>query len=252
MKEYKYLLWDIDGTVMDFLAAERAAIKTLFVKFNLGECTDEMLKRYSAINVRYWKALERGEKTKPQILVERFREFFEGEGINPALAESFNEEYQVTLGDTVVIRDNSDILLSELKGKYILAAVTNGTKVAQEKKLKTSGFDKVFDYIFISEIVGAEKPNKQFFDVVFESMNINVNDISRTNISANDFAKDSLLEEKSKFLIIGDSLTSDIRGGINAGIDTCWYNPNGDVNNSEMVPTYIISNLNELKNILQE
>lgn len=251
MKEYKYLLWDIDGTVMDFLAAERAAIKTLFIKFNLGECTDEMLKRYSAINVSYWKALERGEKTKPQILVERFRDFFSEEGIDPNYAEAFNEEYQVTLGDTVVFKDNSDILLSELKDKYILAAVTNGTRIAQEKKLKTSGLDKVFDYIFISEVVGSEKPNKQFFDKAFESMNIYVKDILETGISSNEFSKEITPEEKSKFLIIGDSLTSDIRGGINAGIDTCWYNPNGESNDTDMVPTYVISNLNELKNILQ-
>ena len=141
---YKYLLWDIDGTVLDFLASEAYAIKTLFKKYNLGECTDEMLKAYSGINQKYWQKLERGEMTKPEILVGRFNEFFELIGADTSVAEDFNRDYQVTLGDYIEYIDGAEEMLFAQKGKYIIAAVTNGTKVAQEKKLRLSGLDKLF------------------------------------------------------------------------------------------------------------
>ncbi len=95
------VLWDVDGTLLDFLAAERAAVRTCFAIFGLGECSDEMLEEYSRINVRWWQALERGERTKPEILVGRFTEFFANHGIDPAATVPFNEEYQIRLGDTI-------------------------------------------------------------------------------------------------------------------------------------------------------
>ena len=101
------VLWDVDGTLLDFLAAEKTAIQSLFEEYHLGECTDEKIARYSKINRTYWERLERGELTKPEILVRRFRDFFASEGIDPGLAEEFNEKYQVRLGDTIVYCDDS-------------------------------------------------------------------------------------------------------------------------------------------------
>lgn len=226
---YKYILWDIDGTVLDFLASESYAIKTLFEKFNLGVCTDEMLKIYSDINVKYWQKLERNEMTKPEILVSRFREFFEKIHVDSSFADSFNKEYQVTLGDHIeFIPGAKEILLSQ-KGKYVLVAVTNGTKIAQEKKLRLSGLDKIFDYIFISENVGAEKPNIEYFEYVFKTLGI---------------------IDKKEVLIIGDSLTSDIKGGNTAGIDTCWFNPQHKTNNLGVKVTYEIDLLDKLNEVL--
>lgn len=226
---YKYLLWDIDGTVLDFLASEASAIKALFKKYNLGECSDDMLKLYSGINVKYWQMLERNELTKPEILVGRFREFFEKIGVDTAIAESFNREYQVTLGDFVVFMDKAEEVLLSQKGKYTLIAVTNGTKIAQEKKLRRSGLDKIFDAVFISENVGAEKPNKAYFDYVFEQMGI-------TN--------------KDEVLLIGDSLTSDMKGGYIAGIDTCWFNPTHSPNTLDIPVTYEIDSLTKIRKIV--
>ena len=228
---YKYLLWDIDGTVLDFLASEAYAIRALFKKYNIGECDDEKLQTYSQINVKYWQKLERGEMTKPEILVERFREFFGIIGVDASIAESFNRDYQVTLGDHIeFVGDAEKILLSQ-KGRYVLAAVTNGTKIAQEKKLRLSGLDKVFDAIFISENVGAEKPSKEFFKVVFEKLGIT---------------------DKKEVLIIGDSLTSDMMGGITAGIDTCWFNPKKGENKLNIPVTYEIDDLGEIKDIVSK
>ena len=226
---YKYILWDIDGTVLDFLASEAYAIRFLFEKYNLGECSDEKLKMYSDINVKYWQKLERGELTKPEILVMRFREFFEIIGADVALAETFNKEYQVTLGDHIEYVENAEEMLLSQKGKYILAAVTNGTKVAQEKKLRLSGLDTVFDAIFISENVGFEKPKKEYFDYVFEKLGIT---------------------DKKEVLIIGDSLTSDMQGGHLAGIDTCWFNPGHKENTLGISVTYEIDNLGKLSEIV--
>lgn len=227
---YKYLLWDIDGTILDFLASEEYAIKTLFKQYNIGECTDQMLKVYSEINAKNWQKLEKGEISKSFMLVERFREFFGLYEIDKSIAESFNKDYQITLGDHLVFTDNALEVLEAQKGRYILAAVTNGTKVAQTKKLTSSGLDKIFDYIFISEDVGFEKPSQEYFNHVFDIMGI---------------------VDKSKVLIIGDSLTSDMRGGINAGIDTCWYNPKNLPITTDYPITYSIHNLNELNQILR-
>lgn len=229
MSKYKYLLWDIDGTILDFESAEKAAIKTLFERFNLGECSDEMIERYSKINRKYWQMLERGEMSKEKILVERFVEFFSKEGMDAGISDSFNREYQLALGDTIVFCDDAMDIIKEQKKKFEIVLVTNGTAVAQKKKLEKSGLQNIVNHIFISEIVGYEKPDINFFKKVISEVGIN---------------------DLSDVLIIGDSLTSDIQGGYNAGIDTCWYNPKGIKNESSLSPTYIIQNLHDLDSIV--
>lgn len=226
---YKYLLWDIDGTVLNFLASEAYAIRFLFKKYNLGECSDEMLALYSGINSKYWRMLERNEITKREVLICRFREFFEIIGVDISIAEDFNNDYQLAHGDHIEFISNAKEVLLSQKGKYTLAAVTNGTRIAQEKKLRLSGLDEVFDHIFISEIVGYEKPNKEFFEKVFSTLGI---------------------KDKSEALIIGDSLTSDILGGYHSGIDTCWFNPSRKQNASGIPVTYEIDDLTQLNGIV--
>lgn len=230
MAEIKAVLWDVDGTLLDFLAAERAAIRTLFSVYGLGECTDEMIAQYSAINVRWWQALERGEYTKPEILVERFTEFFTARGIDTALAPAFNAEYQLRLGDTIEFCPRALETVCALRGRVVQCAVTNGTKVAQDKKLARSGLEKLLDPIFISEVVGAEKPSKDFFAPVFAAL-------------------DGVKPEE--MLIVGDSLTSDIRGGVNAGIQTCWYNPAGHAAPPELRIDYTIRDIAEVLPIVE-
>lgn len=229
MSKYKYLLWDIDGTILNFEKAEKRAIRTLFEKFNLGECTDEMLSHYIEINKKYWKLLECGKMEKERILVERFEEFFLKEGIRTDVASEFNKAYQLALGDTIVFNDDALEIIKAQKKNYQIIIVTNGTAIAQKKKLERSGLDKIADNIFISEEVGYEKPSIHFFERVIAKAGI---------------------DDVSQAVIIGDSLTSDIQGGVNAGIDTCWYNPKEDVNDTNLKPTYIIKNLHELCEIV--
>ena len=225
----KVILWDIDGTLLNFEAAEKNAIRACFASHGLGECSDEMLKRYSVINRKYWEALEKGELTKPQVLVGRFREFFEKEGLPVDKAESVNAQYQVLLGDTVVFCDDGYELVNKFKNQVKQVAVTNGTKIAQDKKLVKSNLIELLDDVFISDVLGVEKPNKEFFDIVFERIGV--------------FKIDEIL-------IVGDSLTSDIRGGNNAGILTCWYNPKKLENTIGVHVDYEISNLWEIEQIL--
>ena len=111
------VLWDVDGTLLDFTAAERAAVRKLFAEFGLGECTDAMIARYSAINVSFWERLERNEIPKPRVLVGRFEQFFAEYGIDPGIAPAFNRRYQPALGDTIVYRDGSIDIVRSLRGK---------------------------------------------------------------------------------------------------------------------------------------
>lgn len=207
--EIKLVLWDVDGTILNFFEAQKNAIRACFDKFDLGECDDEMLSIYDGINHKYWKALERGEITKPQVLTGRFHEFFTMYGINTDVVEDFNNEYQIRLGDTICFYDGvMDVIQRINKAGIPQFAVTNGTKVAQDKKLSKSGLDKIFDSIFISEVVGAEKPSKDFFIPVWER--------------AKELASDITLDD---IIIIGDSMTSDMQLGKNVGIKTCLFAP---------------------------
>lgn len=224
------ILWDVDGTLLDFIAAEKAAIKTLFGEFNLGQCSDEMIKRYSEINKTYWQRLERGEITKQEVLVGRFKEFFKSEGIDISVVEEFNSLYQLRLGDTIVYHDDSLEIIKSLQGRVRQYVVSNGTVEAQSKKLRLSGLGELVDGIFLSEHIGAEKPNIEFFDKVLEEIKP---------------------ADRSSILIVGDSLTSDIQGGNNAGIVTCWYNPLGDKAPDKYRIDYEISDLHQIYEIIE-
>ena len=133
------------------------------------------------------------------------------------------------MGDTICFNDNGYELIQELKGKVKQYAVTNGTKTAQDRKLDKSGLRELFDGVFISEEIGVEKPGKGFFDFVFQAIGC---------------------YELDEILIVGDSLTSDMQGGNNAGIRCCWYNPNGQDNYKNLRIDYEIKDLQEIKNIL--
>ena len=224
------ILWDVDGTLLNFLAAEKAAIRSLFEEYHLGVCSDEMLKRYSSINKNYWEMLERGEIEKKALLVGRFRDFFEKEGIDSSLAAEFNEKYQLRLADTIVYCDDSLEIVKSLRGKVKQYVVSNGTVIAQTKKLRLSGLGELMDGICLSEELGVEKPSVRFFDQVFAKIGP---------------------VDRSEVMIVGDSLTGDIRGGNNAGILTCWYNPKGTAAKEAVRIDHEIRDLHEVYGLLK-
>lgn len=227
----KAILWDVDGTLLDFAAAEKTAVRNLFGEFGFGDISDETIGLYSQINKKYWERLETGELTKPQVLLGRFEEFFELIGIDKSKAVDFNNQYQVRLGDTVVFCDDSKAIVESLKGKVIQYVVSNGTVIAQNKKLRISGFDHLMDGIYLSEQIGHEKPSRDFFAPIMDEL---------ADIGENEI------------IIVGDSLTSDIRGGNNVGIRTCWYNPKGLVNDKGVIVDYEIADLHGIYDILSQ
>ena len=199
----KAVLWDIDGTLLNFKKAQYEALYKCFSYFN-EYLNDEMVNVYDHINHGYWLMLEKGEIEKSVLLVKRFTDFFSKYGVNINPVE-FNKMYQVELGNTYVFNDNGYETVVGLKDMGIIQfAVTNGTKVAQNGKLKGSGLDKLLDEIFISEDIGYEKPDKRFFEPVIDKL-------GEYGIS------------KDECIIVGDSESSDIQGGINAGIRTVHY-----------------------------
>lgn len=224
------VLWDLDGTLLNFKAAESAAIKKCFRAFGFGECSDEAVARYSAINTRHWEMLERGERTRAEILQGRFEQFLASCGADPTRAEAFNLAYEAALTDTVEFMPGAKETVEALHGRYVQCIITNGNAVVQYPKLARSGLDRWMEHIFISEELGAEKPSKAFFDIVLAALDL----------------------APEECLVVGDSLTSDMRGGVNAGMHICWYDPSGAENHTEVSPDRRITRIEEVCAVIQE
>lgn len=185
----KYVLLDIDDTILDFKKAEAIAVKKTFELMGIA-ADDGLIARYSEINQRQWERLERGELTREQVLVERFRILFDEIGVS-APAEMAQVTYENLLSIGHYFIDGAEELLNELYGKYELYVVSNGTAFVQDRRLKSADIVRFFKGIFISERVGHNKPSKEFFDTALGSIE--------------GF-------DRSCAILLGDSLTSDILG----------------------------------------
>lgn len=228
MKKYDIVLWDVDETLLDFGKSQTYALKESFRKFG-REITDKTVALYAAINDSWWKRYELGEVSKKELLIGRFRTLLSELLFTDIPAQEFADTYQALLGSVFFFRDRSWELCGKLKGKVRQYAVTNGVSATQRNKLRLSGLDKIMDDIFISEEMGYPKPNPLYFEKCFQRIP--------------DFRKE-------RTVIVGDSLSSDMRGGNNAGIACCWYNPGGKENTSGLKIDYEIRNLWELEEIL--
>lgn len=223
------VLFDLDDTLFDFHKAEKIALTKTLVHFGIDP-TEETLALYSTINAAHWKRLELGEISREEVKVGRYRELFKTIGVecDPVKATAY---YESMLAIGHYFMPGAPELLEELYGKYRLYIVSNGTAKVQEGRIGSSGIAKYMDGIFISQILGANKPDKQFFDICFAEIP--------------DFSL-------SETVIIGDSLSSDIKGGINAGITTVWFNPKGIENDNDIKPDYTIKELSEVSGLLSQ
>lgn len=223
------VLFDLDDTLFDFHKAEKIALTKTLVHFGIDP-TEETLALYSTINAAHWKRLELGEISREEVKVGRYRELFKTIGIecDPVKATAY---YESMLAIGHYFMPGAPELLEELYRKYRLYIVSNGTAKVQEGRIGSSGIAKYMDGIFISQILGANKPDKQFFDICFAEIP--------------DFSL-------SETVIIGDSLSSDIKGGINAGITTVWFNPKRIENDSDIKPDYTIKELSEVPGLLSQ
>ena len=223
------VLFDLDDTLFDFHKAEKIALTKTLMHFGIDP-TEETLALYSTINAAHWKRLELGEISREEVKVGRYRELFKTIGVecDPVKATAY---YESMLAIGHYFMPGAPELLEELYGKYRLYIVSNGTAKVQEGRIESSGIAKYMDGIFISQILGANKPDKQFFDICFAEIP--------------DFSL-------SETVIIGDSLSSDIKGGINAGITTVWFNPKGIENDNDIKPDYTIKELSEVPGLLSQ
>lgn len=223
------VLFDLDDTLFDFHKAEKIALTKTLVHFGIDP-TEETLALYSTINAAHWKRLELGEISREEVKVGRYRELFKMIGVecDPVKATAY---YESMLAIGHYFMPGAPELLGELYRKYRLYIVSNGTAKVQEGRIGSSGIAKYMDGIFISQILGANKPDKQFFDICFAEIP--------------DFSL-------SETVIIGDSLSSDIKGGINAGITTVWFNPKGIENDNDIKPDYTIKELSEVPGLLSQ
>ena len=225
----KFLLFDVDRTLLDFDRSEAEAIKNTLLHFSLP-VNDKICARYPAINEMLWEEFEKGTIEKATILYHRFDLLFQEFGIHFDSKE-FDTYYRKDLSKHAFLIDGAKELLISLKAKgYQIHYVTNGTAGVQYPRLKQSGLDVLADGIFLSEEIGHQKPEKAFFDLVFPKIS--------------DF-------QPEKAIIIGDSLSSDMKGGINAGLDTMWYNPKRQENKLGIPVTYEVHALSEIKTVLE-
>lgn len=224
---FQTILLDLDDTILDFGAAERVAIAKAFRDIGL-EPTEELLCRYSQINISQWEAFERGEIDREEVLTRRFVLLFEELGVQID-AQHCENIYRGYLGIGHYFIDGAVELLEYLAPKYDLYIASNGVAFTQNSRLASAGICHYFKDIFISETTGSHKPEKAYFDYCFAHIE--------------NF-------DPTKTIIIGDSLTSDIKGGLNAGIHTCWFNPKHKKGRTDIVAEYEIHSLQELKRLL--
>ena len=221
------LLFDLDDTLLDFHAAERAAIQKTLRFFGVTP-TEALCARYSELNLAQWKLLEQGKLTRAEVKRRRFALLFESEGltVDPDEAARF---YENRLAVGHVFMPGAEKLLDALYGTYRLYIVTNGTARVQKGRMASAHLERYFDGVFISEELGSDKPSAAFFEKCF------------ARIPAFD---------KKETVIVGDSLSSDIRGGRDAGIRTVWFNPSHAPQPSEGRADYEIHALDELPGLL--
>ena len=222
------VLFDLDDTLLDFKRAEAEAIRHTLKEIGIDP-TDETVALYSRINRSCWAKLETGEYTREEVLHNRFDMLFEALGVSgDAHATQKLYEYRLSLGAYYL--EGAEELLDSIHGKYRLYLATNGIVNVQTRRLRDSGIEKYFDDIFVSERTGYNKPDKRFFDYAFERIP--------------DF-------KHEETVMVGDLLTSDIKGGINAGIKTVHFNPKGLKNDTGITPDYEIGTLAELVELLE-
>lgn len=219
---------DLDDTILDFHRSEDHALRQTLVQ--LGVIPDDaMVARYSAVNDAQWKRLERGDITREEVLVGRFAIFFEELGIkaDPLTAR---RNYEENIADTGFLLPGAIELLRELSETYDLYAASNGTARVQDGRIALSGIAPYFKKIFISERVGFNKPDRRFFERCFAEI-------------------PHLVPERTP--IIGDSLSSDMKGGKNAGMVTVWYNPHGKIAGDDLRPDYEVPSLDLIPLVLE-
>ena len=225
---YDWLLFDADGTLFDYDVAETVALQQTFQALGVPYQAD-YLPAYRSVNAQMWRAFERGEITQAQLKPRRFELLAEAIDVPPD-PDQFSATYLLQLGKNAQLIDGAEAMLQALNGNVNMLLITNGLQAVQRSRFLLSTLPDYFADIIISEEVGVAKPAPDIFDIAFKKMGN---------------------PDKDRVLIIGDSLSSDMAGGINYGIDTCWFNPEGRANDGLVGITYDIRKLAEILQIME-
>ena len=224
----KSIFLDLDDTILDFQKAEKRAISETLRSFGI-EPTAAVVERYHQLNRQQWELLEEGKLTRPQVLVRRFQLLFDELGIRAAPQEVC-QLYEEQLAQGHFFVPGAQELLEALHTRYELYLATNGTPEVQNSRIESAGISRYFQNIFISEQMGAYKPSPACFHACFAAIP--------------DF-------DAAEAMMVGDSLTSDIRGARNVGLRSCWYNPEDLPSRPDIAPDYTIHALEELPPLLE-
>lgn len=224
----EYLLLDLDDTILDFHKAEQIAIAKTIRDFGL-EPTEQVLHRYHLINKWHWEQMELGKLTRAEVLENRFGVLFEEFNVDANKA-ACAKAYERNLSQGHYFLPGAEEAVDRLSKKYRLFLASNGTASVQKGRMTSANLYRFFEKVFVSQEIGHNKPSLEYFEAAF------------SQIPGFD---------KSKCLMVGDSLTSDIRGGINAGIKTCWVNPEGLPCREDIRPDYEIQHLHQLEALLE-
>lgn len=226
--KYEMIIFDADETLFDFKKSEKVSLERTMREFNLDYEEGYHLEIYKEINSAIWKELEKGLITQKELNDLRFQRLLERLNINMN-AIDFADAYIKHLSLASFLYESSYDLIEHLSKDYRMVILSNGLKEVQDNRLRKSPISRFFESIIISEEVGLAKPDPSIFQLLFDHTNCT---------------------DKSKVLMVGDSLSSDIQGGINYGIDTCWYNAGETINQSKIKPTYEINRLTDLYDLL--
>ena len=226
---FEFLFLDLDDTILDFQKAEHVALSKTLESCGL-EPKESVLKRYNQINKAHWEALERKEMTRDQVLLGRFQTLFAEVGITVD-AQAVASAYETNLSMGHWFMPGAEEAVERLSKKYKLYLASNGTAKVQAGRLASANISRFFQEIFVSQEIGANKPALEYFERCFARIP--------------DF-------DKSKAIMVGDSLTSDILGGQNAGIATCWVNPDHKTGREDIRVDYEIEALSQLESLLEQ
>jgi len=226
-RTYEYLLFDIDNTLMDFTAGEKTALFQSMEEMGVP-ITEADYHRYLEINRAAWARFETGELDSKAVQRVRFEDYAVHLGVPAEQGDALNARYVKNLGQQAILLPGAQEMLETLSKRYKLAVATNGLTLVQRARLQKSGFLPLLGGVFISQEMGVQKPDKAYYDYIFNAFGD---------------------ADRAKYLMIGDSLSADILGGINAGIDTCWYRPFG-AGEPHILPTYTVDGFDELLELL--
>lgn len=227
MRRYRWIVFDADGTLFDYDRAELSALTRTFHQYRL-DFDSAVHRRFGAINGRLWVAFEQGEVSSQRLRVQRFEELLHD--LNPDLcASQFSHDYLLNLGAECALLPGADEVVERLSRNFDLVLATNGIAEVQHSRFSASSLKPYFSSLVISDEIHVAKPDPGFFSEVFSRMGN---------------------PERAEVLMVGDGLSSDIAGGAGFGIDTCWFNPSGQSNDSPIVPTYEISDLQQIFEIV--